>query len=633
MKPSNALSLAGRVLITLSILLTCAFLSRAQGGKKPPPPPPPQNNAPTKPATPKPAATPAPQQHSTPEPQQHPVQQQPQAQHSVQQQPQPQHAAQQPQQHPVPQPQRSAPGRTPLASPGAKTSTPPPVDPSTTVTPWTSPTSAGRGAKPMAANSATKTTPMTPVAVAKKPSNAAASTPLVPGTATHAGGGKTVTTPAGNRLDFGKGGHLNSVVTNKGTEAHFDHHGQVSAIKTAGGMTIVRSPAGGRHIVTEHRDARGHVESRVVSTGPNRGFAEHAVQRGGHEYMHRTYVREGRTYTTVSRGYYYHGTVYYHYVPAFYFAPAYYGWGYSPWGEPIAYTGWGWDDSPWYGWSGYYFAPYSVYPSAAFWLTDYLIAENLKAAYEAQATANAAAANAEAAAADANAAAANADAAAANANAAAVQQSSQGGAATLTPEVKEMIAEEVKAQLAGEQAAAQNDSATGSAAPQQSIADSYRTPAALDPNRRVFIVSSDMEVSVNDQPCLMLPGDVLKRTETVPDQDNTVAVYVLKSQKFDCAAGTTPRIQVADLQEMHNHFREQMDAGLKTLADNQGKNGLPSAPAAASPRQNADGTAAADDAAAIAAQLNQQQQEAEQAETEVQQAASASGPAGGVARP
>jgi hypothetical protein len=337
----------------------------------------------------------------------------------------------------------------------------------------------------------------------------------------------------------------------------------------------------------------------------------------------------------VSRGYYYHGTLYYHYVPAYYYAPAYYGWGYGPWGEPIAYTGWGWADSPWYGWSGYYFSPYPVYPSAAFWLADYLIAENLKAAYETQAAANAAAANANAAAAYADAAAANANAAAANANAAAGQQGSQGGAAALTPEVKEMISEEVKAQLAAEQAAAQlaaeqataqNASATGLPAPQQSIADSYRTPAALDPNRRVFIVSSHLEVSVNDQPCILRPGDVLNRTETVPDKDNTVSVYVLKSQKSDCAAGTTPRIQVADLQEMHNHFREQIDAGLKTLADNQGKNGLPSAPAAASPHVNADGTAAPDDAAAIGAQLNQQQLEAEQAETEVQQAAPPSPP-------
>ena len=489
----------------------------------------------------------------------------------------------------------------------------------------------------MAANPATKTTPTSPLAPARKPSNATPSTPLAPGAAPHASGGKTVTTPAGNRLDFGKSGHLDSVVTNKGTQAHFGPHGQVSTIKTASGMTVVHSPSGGRHIVTEHRDARGHIESRVVSTGLNRGFAEHVVQRGGHEYLHRTYVREGRTYTTVSRGYYYHGAVYYHYVPSYYFAPAYYAWGYGPWSQPIAYTGWGWDDSPWYGSSGYYFAPYPFYPSAAYWLADFMIAENLKAAYEAQAAANAAAANAEAAAADANAAAAYADAAAANANAAAAQQSSQGGAAMLTPEVKEMIAEEVKAQLAAEQAAAQiaaeqaaaqNAGSSDPSIQQQSIADTYRTPAALDPHRRVFIVSSDLEVSVNDQPCLLMPGDVLNRTETVPDQDNTVVVTVLKSQKFDCAAGTTPRIQVADLQEMHNHFREQMDAGLKTLADNQGKNGLPSAPAVGSPRENADGTAVPDDAAAIAAQLHQQQQEAAQAETEVQQAASAGGPAG-----
>jgi len=626
MKPSNAPSLAGRILIPLCILLACAFLSRAQAGKKSPPPTsPPQNSAPAKPAPTKPGApkptTPAPQQHSMPEPQQ---------QHPVPQQPQPKPSTQQPQQqHEVPQPQKLTPGRTPLASPASKASTPAPVDPFTTVTPWT-PISPGRGAKPMAPNPATKTTPTTPLAPARKPSNAPASTPLVPVTATHPGGGKTLTTPAGNRLDYGKGGRLDSIVTNKGTEAHFDPHGKVSAIKTASGMTIVHSPSGGRNIVTEHRDVRGHLESRVVSTGPNRGFAEHAVQRGGHEYLHRTYVREGRTYTTVSRGYYYHGSIYYHYVPAYYYAPAYYGWGYGPWGQPIAYTDWGWDGSPWYGSYGYYFAPYPVYPSAAFWLADYLIAENLKASYEAQAAANAAAANADAA-------AANADAAAANANAAAAQQGSPGGAAALTPEVKEMIAEEVKAQLAAEQAAAQlaadqaaaqNASPTGLAPPQQSIADSYRAPAALDPNRRVFLVSSHLEVSVKDQPCILRPGDVLNRTETVPDKDNTVAVYVLKSQRSDCAAGTTPRIQVADLQEMHNHFREQMDAGLKTLADNQGKNGLPSAPAAASPRVNADGTATPDDAAAIGAQLNQLQQEAEQAETEVQQAAPPSGPPG-----
>jgi len=458
--------------------------------------------------------------------------------------------------------------------------------------------------------------------LAHKASSTPSSTPLLPGTAPRPAGGKTVTTPAGNRLDYGKNGHLENVVTKNGNEAHYDPKGKLTTIKTPNGTKIVHNPAGGRNIVTEHRDARGHVDSRIVSTGPHRGFAEHAVQRGGHDYMQRTYVRDGRTYTSVSRGYYYHGSLYYQWVPPFYYGPAFYGWGYTPWGEPIAYTGWGWSDTPWYGASGYYFAPYPVYPSAYFWLTDYLIAQNLQAAYEAQAAANIAAANAEAAAANANAAAANADAASA-------AQGSQAGAALLTPDIKEMIAEEVKAQLAEEQAAAQFASAPPPTVPQQSIADTYRVPAALDPNRRVFIVSSVLDVTVDGQSCILRPGDVLNRTEVTPDKENTVAVQVIKSQKSDCAAGSAPRIQVSDLQEMHNQFREQMNAGLKSLADNAGKNGLPAAPAADSHKDNADGTAAPDDAADLTAKLNQQQQEAEQAETEVQQvASSSSSPAG-----
>ncbi len=38
---------------------------------------------------------------------------------------------------------------------------------------------------------------------------------------------------------------------------------------------------------------------------------------------------------------------------------------------------------------GYYFNPYPVYAAPAFWITDYLIAANLQAAYAAAAEANA----------------------------------------------------------------------------------------------------------------------------------------------------------------------------------------------------------------------------------------------------
>ena len=40
--------------------------------------------------------------------------------------------------------------------------------------------------------------------------------------------------------------------------------------------------------------------------------------------------------------------------------------------------------NPWFGFYGGYFQPYPVYPSAAFWLTDYIISQDLQAAYAAR---------------------------------------------------------------------------------------------------------------------------------------------------------------------------------------------------------------------------------------------------------
>jgi hypothetical protein len=434
------------------------------------------------------------------------------------------------------------------------------------------------------------------------------------------------TTPAGHKLEFSPtSGQLSKVVTNKGTEATFNASGRISTIKTPTGTMINHEPNGARHIVTEHRDANNRVESRVVSTAPNRGFVEHRFERDGHEYVRRTYVYESRTYVTVYRTYYYGGAPYYYYVPPYYYAPVYYGWAYNPWPAPVYYT-WGWYGEPWYGPYGYYFAPYPVYPSAAFWLTDYLIAENLQASYQAQADANA---NANAAAANADAAAANANAAAANADAAAALPGSQAGTVTLTPKVKQMIAEEVKAQLAAEQAAAtQNGTAAGTptSAPAQPAANTEQVPPALDPNLQIFIVTASLDVTAGGQPCSLSPGDVLRRKDNAPDSNNTVEVMVLSSKKSDCGMDSSPRVQVADLQEMHNRFREQLDNGLKTLADNQGKKGIPSGPAAGG-RKNPDGTAAPDLTAAT--DLQKQKQDADQTEKEVQQAASSTSSTGG----
>jgi len=53
---------------------------------------------------------------------------------------------------------------------------------------------------------------------------------------------------------------------------------------------------------------------------------------------------------------------------------------------------------------------------------------------------------------------------------------------------------------------------------------------------------------------------------------------VKSSKKDECAMGATVGVDVGDLQDMHNSLQENMDEGLKKLAENQGKNGLPAAP-------------------------------------------------------
>ena len=355
-----------------------------------------------------------------------------------------------------------------------------------------------------------------------------------------------------------------------GGTANIRPNGQIRSINR-NGMHIEHGLNGSRRIESTHNGAR------IVTTGRNSGYVQRAyVTRGGRSYVSRTTIINHRAYTTVYRSYPYHGHYYYGYHPGFYYHPAYYGWAYNPWPAPV-YYGWGWGGAPWYGYYGGYFAPYPVYPSAAFWLTDYLISANLQAAYQAQAAANAAAANG---------AAAN-DAAANDASAQQSQpsggndaQAANSGTVTLTPEVKAAIAEEVKAQLAAEQTEAKPAPAA-SDAPQASATSSptsEEVPAALDPARRTFVVASDLAVTGDGQECQLTAGDVITRISDTPDDDNKVAVSVSAGKKADCAPGKQVAVGVDDLQEMHNHFQEQLDNGMKDLASKQGTSGLPKAP-------------------------------------------------------
>ena len=323
--------------------------------------------------------------------------------------------------------------------------------------------------------------------------------------------------------------------------------GRVAKIQ-ANGMTISHPLRGPRTVVKE---TNGRT---IVATGRQGGYVQRPYfSRDGRSYVQRTYVVGGKSYVSVYRSYTYGGVVYYGYAPAYYYQPAYYGWAYNPWGAPVVYgpAAWGWVGSPWYGYYPGYFAPYPAYASASQWLTDYLLAANLQAAYAANAQAEATAADAGTAPPDRSAAAAAPQ-------------------TPLSPETKQLIADEVKKQLAASQSAA---SSKGAAAPTADL------PDALNPAERIFVVSSHLDVATADgKECGLAPGDVVMRMTDAPDGNQNVSASVQSSKKADCAAGQTVSIGVQELQEMHNQFRQQLDSGLQTLASNAGKGGLPQAP-------------------------------------------------------
>jgi hypothetical protein len=414
-------------------------------------------------------------------------------------------------------------------------------------------------------------------------------------------------------------------------------NGKVTSIHS-GNTTINHGANGSRTVTTRRADG-----SRVVTNGRHGGYVEHGFNRGGRSYNRRTYYRDGHAYTHVYGRGYYHGGYYNHYYPGYYYGRGYYGYAYGGWGAPVAWS-WGWGGNPWYGYYGYYFNPYPVYAAPAFWITDYVIAANLQAAYAAQAVANA------------NAAAANANAAAASVNAQGggdgggqqqVAQQDQGsggggGQVVLTPEVKQAIADEVKAQILAEQQASEaNGPQAPAAAPAAATTAASTTssaqnsnpdapppsgtpevvPDALNPTNRTFIVADTINPQLPDgTECSLTQGDVLTRIDDTPDANQNVKVLVSGSQKNDCHSGAQLSVSVNDLQEMHNHFREQIDDGLGEMAKKQGTGGMPAAPSGSTTaKANPEGQAQPDLTAQ--ADLEKQNQAADQTEKEVQVAA------------
>jgi hypothetical protein len=187
----------------------------------------------------------------------------------------------------------------------------------------------------------------------------------------------------------------------------------------------------------------------------------------------------------------------------------------------------------------------------------------------------------------------------------------------LTPEVKQMIAEEVKRQLALE-----NQEATLAARHEEPDPASSGIARMLSDNiQHVFIAGAAIDVvDANGTECAVSEGDALQLAGP-PAADATAANLVMLSTKggIECKKGATVSVALADLQDMQNHMRETISSGMGELQAKQGKGGLPALPPSANqpPVKTDLAMNAPPPDADAGTQINQQWGEADKAEAEV----------------
>lgn len=398
-------------------------------------------------------------------------------------------------------------------------------------------------------------------------------------------------------------------------------NGRISDVHDARrGMDIHHGLNGGRRVSVERPD-----HSRLVAERGRRGFVERRYGYRGHDFARRSYYWHGHEYNRYYRGYYYHGAFVNVYAPAFYYPPDFYGWAYNPWAAPVVF-GWGWAGTPWFGFYGAYFTPYPMYAGPAFWLTDYVIAADLQAAYAAQAAAN-----------DQQQGWNAPSPAPVGAQADPPQQASDppaAGGPVLTPEIKQQVVDEVKAEIALENSEAQQNTLG------QDIDPGSSGIARLlgDGHPHTFVAGDALDVvDSNGAECALSDGDVLQFSGPSPAADATdVNLTVLASKGGnECQRAATVTVAVTDLQEMQNHLRESIDQGLQEMQAKQGRDGLPAAPASATapPVETAFAQNAPPPEQNGATDINQELTQADQAEQQAAQDAPAEGASAPVATP
>jgi hypothetical protein len=155
----------------------------------------------------------------------------------------------------------------------------------------------------------------------------------------------------------------------------------------------------------------------------------------------------------------------------------------------------------------------------------------------------------------------------------------------ITPQVKAELNTQIKVQLKEQQAAA--------VMPVSLTTQS--TPPALRPNHVFFQVVQPIDVPTGtaNGHCSLSANDYIKRTGAMSNDDWMIPVVVELSRPSDCPEGLRTRIGLNDLNAMENEQEAQVMEAMQAASKSMGPNGPPSDPAAR-PTLIADGNAAPD---------------------------------------
>ena len=290
------------------------------------------------------------------------------------------------------------------------------------------------------------------------------------------------------------------------------------------GMTIHHGLDGSRRILVEQPD-----HSRIYATTRGLPYVQHPFVFRGRALNHRTYPVGGQLVHLFYRPYSFGGTTLDVYAPTRYYDAQFYQQASSPFPAPQAYR-WPYanNSTPWYGYYKGYFTPEPTYTSPVSWLTDFVLGASLAVAYATERpTAPPPPASATPA---------------------------------VTPEVKQMLNDEVGRQLKQESVEAQQNAANrdlppGAGGVVQELGDGQA---------HVFVVSSDLDlVDPTGRRCMISEGDVVQ-VVSAPRADTSTADAVVMASKGgeECGRAAQVQIAVADLQEMQNHMRETIDLGI-----------------------------------------------------------------------